>query len=115
MARAAPPAGYLKKKQIRAVFWGNSSRSVTAVTSVVVGKVILITVLFATLVHTGHTSNHADSKVLHRTALLLIVILISVATLWVEGAAGPLARVIEQNFVALSLGLLIPLLMPWLK
>ena len=52
---------------------------------------------------------------LHRTALLLAVIAVSVVMLWVEGAAGPLARMIEQNFVALSLGLLIPLLAPWLK
>ena len=52
---------------------------------------------------------------LHRVALILAVVLISVVTLWVEGAAGPLAQMIEQNLVALSLVLLIPLLTPWLK
>ena len=62
-----------------------------------------------------HIESRVSDDVLQRATLLLAVILISVATLWVEGAAGPLARMIEQNFVALTLVLLVPLLTPWLK
>ena len=109
----AGPQG--KKTSFEKVFSGLSLRSVMGVTTKVLRKVNSITVRLASGVHAGHTSKHGHIRVLHRTALLLAVIAVSVVMLWVEGAAGPLARMIEQNFVALSLGLLIPLLAPWLK
>ena len=86
-----------------------------SVTINVLEKVTLITVVVISNGHTELTSKHGDDEVLHRPALIVAVVLISVVTLWIEGAAGPLAQMIEQNLVALSLVLLIPLLTPWLK
>ncbi len=52
---------------------------------------------------------------LKKAAFVVVIILASIGMLWLEGVSGPLSELIEENFVALTLVLLIPLLMPWIE
>ena len=56
-----------------------------------------------------------ETNVLQRVAPIVAISLILAGPVWVEEATGPLAQMIEQSLVALTLVLLVPLLTPWLK
>ncbi len=48
-------------------------------------------------------------------SVMLVAVLLSAVVAWLESVSGSLGQLVEQNFVVLTLALLVPLAAPWLE